>query len=309
MCCVNKMTVAVSQGSNRDKAAHQSFIVPEKIKEYEEFICGWGSAFINIVITFPINKVMFRQMLHAVDSQHAIRQLKKEGLQFLYRGCLPPLLQKTASVSLMFGTYKTFSESISSGFQSISPLTVLCAAATLAGSTEALLTPFERVQILLQDRHYNMKFRNTYHAFVDLRQYGMKEYYRGFTPILLRNSVGNILFFSLKDKVKLVLPQSDSVVHHLINDFISGAFVGALTSTIFYPVNVVKTQMQVCCGTPFVSLIEAFKITFNDRGRSIRKMYLGVHVNYTRAFISWGIINASHQMLKKCFFSNETFNS
>ena len=27
-----------------------------------EFLCGWGAAFINISITFPINKIMFRQV-------------------------------------------------------------------------------------------------------------------------------------------------------------------------------------------------------------------------------------------------------
>lgn len=301
MCCVNKMSVAMEKNSHSYNISGL-----KKLKDYEEFICGWGSAFINIMITFPINKVMFRQMLHGVDSQHAIRQLKMEGAHFLYRGCLPPLLQKTASVSLMFGTFKTYSENITKTVPSISPFSVVCAAAILAGSTEALLTPFERVQTLLQDRHYNTKFKNTYHAFIDLRKHGFKEYYRGFTPIILRNSIGNILFFSLKDRVKDgFLPSSNSVLSNLVNNFIAGAFVGALTSTIFYPVNVVKTQMQVCCGTKFVSLYEAFKITYNERGRSIKKMYLGVHVNYTRAFLSWGIINASHQLLKQCFFSND----
>ena len=30
--------------------------------EWQEFFCGWGAAFINITVTFPINKVMFRQV-------------------------------------------------------------------------------------------------------------------------------------------------------------------------------------------------------------------------------------------------------
>ncbi|GFY71371.1 solute carrier family 25 member 51 [Trichonephila inaurata madagascariensis] len=308
MCCVNKMAVASVDKHEKYRISKNSS--PTHVK-YEEFICGWGSAFINILITFPINKVMFRQMLHGVDSQHAFQQIKKEGMHFLYRGVLPPLLQKTASVSLMFGTYKTYSEAMHESFPSVTPFFQLCVAATLAGGTEAILTPFERVQTLLQDRHYNTKFKNTYHAFSDLRQYGFKEYYRGMTPILIRNSVGNILFFSLKDQVKELLPQASatSLLQNLVKDFISGAFVGALTSTIFYPVNVVKTKMQVCCGTPFVSLVEAFKQTYIERDRSIRKLYLGVHVNYSRAFISWGIINASHQLLKKAFFDTGVTNS
>ena len=30
--------------------------------EWREFMCGWGAAFINITVTFPINKIMFRQV-------------------------------------------------------------------------------------------------------------------------------------------------------------------------------------------------------------------------------------------------------
>ena len=30
--------------------------------DYHEFICGWGSAVINIAVTYPINKAIFRQV-------------------------------------------------------------------------------------------------------------------------------------------------------------------------------------------------------------------------------------------------------
>lgn len=30
--------------------------------DFREFICGWGSAFVNICLTYPINKVAFRQV-------------------------------------------------------------------------------------------------------------------------------------------------------------------------------------------------------------------------------------------------------
>ncbi|GIY11603.1 mitochondrial nicotinamide adenine dinucleotide transporter SLC25A51 [Caerostris darwini] len=310
MCCINKMAIAPIDNKEYP-ISNKEPVMPLSDSRLTEYACGWGSGFINIMITFPINKVMFRQMLHGVDSQHAFNQIKREGMRFLYRGVLPPLLQKATSTSIMFGSYKEFSEIVQGKFPSMQKFSVLCTAAILAGSAEAVLTPFERIQTLLQDRHYNTKFKNTYHAFSELRQqHGFKEFYRGMTPILLRNSVGNILFFGLKDFVKDFLPikSTDSVLQEFVKDFISGAFVGAFTSTVFYPVNVVKTKMQVNCGTPFVSLSEAFKQTYIERDRSIRKLYYGVHVNYTRSFLSWGIINASNQLLKKIFF-NETSNS
>lgn len=32
------------------------------IVDHSEFICGWGAAFINITVTYPIYKIIFRQV-------------------------------------------------------------------------------------------------------------------------------------------------------------------------------------------------------------------------------------------------------
>jgi len=52
---------------------------------------------------------MFRQQVHGIRFFKALRQLQKEGAFYVYRGLLPPLLQRTATVSLMFGTYTNYS--------------------------------------------------------------------------------------------------------------------------------------------------------------------------------------------------------
>lgn len=78
---------------------------PFKAFDRREFLCGWGSAFINITMTYPLYKTIFRQMLHGVKIETAFKQLRTEGITFLYRGMFPPLAQKTLSLSLMFGVY------------------------------------------------------------------------------------------------------------------------------------------------------------------------------------------------------------
>lgn len=44
-------------------------------------------------------------MLHGVEIKSAVQELRHEGFAFLYRGILPPLAQRTVSLSLMFGLY------------------------------------------------------------------------------------------------------------------------------------------------------------------------------------------------------------
>ena len=91
-------------------------------------------------------------MLHGVPVSQALSQLRKEGPFMLYRGILPPLFQKATSVSIMFGSYNYYSSLSVRAFPQTNSLLVKSCSAGLAGLSEATLTPFERVQTLLQVR-------------------------------------------------------------------------------------------------------------------------------------------------------------
>ena len=73
---------------------------------------GWGAAVFNIFATFPVNKTVFRQVVYNISMRDALKQLTSEGVIYIYRGILPPLLQKSACSSLMFGTYSHYSRII-----------------------------------------------------------------------------------------------------------------------------------------------------------------------------------------------------
>lgn len=268
---------------------------------YQEFICGYGAATVNITTTFPINKLMFRQQLHGINVKSALHQLRREGLINLYRGIAPPLLQKSTSMALMFGMYDMYKKHINQ-ITDFSPFFTSTLAAALAGTTEAILCPFERIQVILQDKFYHNMYRNTSHAFYELHTYGIKEYYRGLSAILFRNSLSNILFFQFRTELKKMLPHYDSPYGNFFADFISGGVLGALISTIFFPINLLKTKMQSQIGGHFFSMRKTFIIIFNSRDHSMNKMLRGIHINYLRSLISWGIINATYELMKKILY-------
>jgi len=263
-----------------------------KALEWREYAAGWGSGIINISLTFPVNKTMFRQQLHGISAWDAASQLRAEGILSLYRGILPPLMQKSATTALMFGSFEQYKRALIEKEMSVSSSVVL--AAFCAGCTEAVLTPFERIQTLMLDHSWEGKFRNTPHAFVSLSQYGLREYYRGISAILLRNGPSNIIFFGCRDKLRSLLPSSIEKFS-LVADFLSGACLGAFISTIFYPLNTTKTHMQKSVGGEFKSLLSVFSQLLRERGPW--GMFRGVHVNYTRSFMSWGIINMTYGYL------------
>lgn len=129
---------------------------------------------------------------------------------FLYRGIFPPLAQKTVSLSLMFGVYDgTRRPLVEAG---VPPMTAKMVAGLVAGTCEAALMPFERVQTLLADSTYHRMFGNTAQAFrYLLAEHGVVELYRGMWPILIRNGPSNSMFFLMREEVADRLPVHVSV--------------------------------------------------------------------------------------------------
>ena len=195
------------ENTSLDFSPDDGVVVSSKFENSGEFVCGWVASSINICITFPINKAIFRQQLHNISSPSAFRQLSKDGLRHLYRGLLPPLMQKSTSVSIMFGAYYRCQDSLAIVCPNLNVKFNHTLAALMAGTVEASLCPFERIQTLMQTTAYHDKFKNTLHAFVSLRTYGFREYYRGVSLVLMRNGPSNVFFFLGRETFQEYGPQ------------------------------------------------------------------------------------------------------
>lgn len=350
-----------------------------------EFLRGMVASAINIILTFPLNKLISRQVYEGLSMRDAFHTMRVEGVSNLYRGVLPPLLQKGVSMGVCYGAFDFYFHALTYAFtgrvesrpatdvpSSESSWGIRGAAAVLSGSTEALFTPFERMQTILQHRHYTDSFSNTADVARKLRPYGLSEYFRGGSAILLRNGPANAFFFLLREPVRNLLPAPPMVsapsaaaavasagrhsssaaedsslrldaaqgrragsggtapalsllapaaapmagagvpvpagvavplpgVPHrawnIARDFFSGAVLGASLSTIFYPLNTVKSVMQLQIGGRHRGIVETMRQVYHER-QGIAGMYRGVGGNAVRALLSWGIVNASYEIAK-----------
>jgi len=275
---------------------------PDVHIDWVKYVAGAGSGFLQVAVPYPLHKLMFRQMFDGAKTAGAFRQLRKEGFFLLYRGIIPPFCQKGISNSIMFGSYHSYGSILKEKLPGVNLQLIKSFGAFLAGASEALLlVPFERVQTLLLDKHYNTtaEFKNTRHTFYHLyKNHGFTEFYRGGSTILVRNALSTILFFSAKEKVETILPDFNSVAPDLLLDFICGGLIGGtISSSVSYPLNVVKTRMQAQVGGSFDSPWKVFQIIFHERDRRWRKIFRGVHLNFTRSLLSWGIVNASYELI------------
>lgn len=152
----------------------------------------------------------------------AYDQVKKEGFYMLYRGLLSPLGMRAASLSIMFGSFGTYKHFFEVQYPNVNRGAILVVSATLAGISEACFAvPFERVQTLLLDKKFNSRFHNTLHAVKHLaKKHPVKEFYRGSTVIMLRNSIANVLFFSSREQASKFKPKGGSNLTKFIIDFI-----------------------------------------------------------------------------------------
>lgn len=370
-----------------------------------EFLRGMVASATNIILTFPLNKLISRQVYEGLSMRDAFHTMRVEGAANLYRGVLPPLLQKGVSMGVCYGAFDFYFHALTyalTGRVESRPATdvpssesswgIRGAAAVLSGSTEALFTPFERMQTILQHRHYTDSFSNTADVARKLRPYGIAEYFRGGSAILLRNGPANAIFFLLREPVRNLLPappaaampvaaaadgaeasrsgldaagfrlgssdgrrtdpqpsvraaaataagagssrlvarstvdgRTNALAHtaalrstgrladsaaqpalttfaphrawNIARDFFSGAVLGASLSTIFYPLNTVKSVMQLQIGGRHRGILETMRQVYHER-QGIAGMYRGVGGNAVRALLSWGIVNASYEIAK-----------
>uniref|UniRef100_A0AC34FAR5 Mitochondrial carrier protein n=1 Tax=Panagrolaimus sp. ES5 TaxID=591445 RepID=A0AC34FAR5_9BILA len=275
-----------------------------------DFISGFTAGILETIILYPQNKLIFRQQLYAIPANEAAIQLKSEGIGLLYRGLLPPLMKRTTSRAIMFGTYEKYQSILGCSYESDRRKTSFTSchmqAAALAGATEATLCPFERVQTLLQSNKYHGQFRNTIEAMKTVSNHGFFEFYRGFHVILLRNALSNVLFFTLRDPFKYAIldrfsTRNQKTSHHLFADFVSGALLGASISTLFFPINVVKTKIQADMGARYDNFFKVLRVVWIERDRSFKEVYRGAQLNFIRSLLAWGITNATFEYMRRLF--------
>lgn len=264
------------------------------ITGYAALGCNFAASVSTQGLTYPLNKLVFRQKLSGQTAKEAYKLLVKEGSKNLYRGFTAPILQRSASMSLSFGSYLDIEDmlNVQTGLNSVSSAVV---ASVVAGSFEASFTPFTRVQNAMMDPKFNTKFSSpsNFVKYV-MKNHSYAELYRGLSVTIYRNSLRVGLFYNFREPIKQKIQLSKGECGELSNmmyNFVTGSLIGAFSSTLIYPINVTKVRMQSNLGTEFYSFSSTLKLICQERNYSIRKIYRGVQMNVLRSMLGWGIFN------------------
>lgn len=172
-----------------------------------------------------------------------------------------------------------------------------CIVSTCVALTSSILVPFERVQTLLAVKEYHSKYKNTFHCFSAVSKLGIRELYTAYLPIILRDSIGNSMYFGLKQPLTQFL--STKSTNKKLIDFCTGSLLGAFISFVTFPFNVVKNSFQSRVGDN-IPMHRLFYIVYIQR-KGLKGLYRGLGVSLCRSVVSWGIINCVYEMTKSYF--------
>ncbi|KAL4695412.1 hypothetical protein H8959_000507 [Pygathrix nigripes] len=174
----------------------------------------------------------------------------------------------------------------------------------MSGLVEAVaLSPFERVQNVLQDGCKQARFASTFSILEEFNSYGLwgrlsRGYYHVFWPVLARNSLGSALYFSFKDPIQDGLAEQG--LPHWVPALLSGSVNETITCLVLYPLIVLVGNMQSHIGWQSMpSLWISAQDVWNTWGQKLLLIYRAGSLVILRSRVTWGFTTAIHEYLQR----------
>lgn len=260
---------------------------------FTSYFRGAISGALTTLLFFPVYKTINRQQIHNSTIRQAVAQLKMEGLPKLYRGVVPPFLQRTLNSTVLFGVHETFLQKLTLSSGAAFPSHTLSALAGLAtGVVEALVfTPLERVQNLLQNSQNYKKLPTLRSVLFELHNQKLASgYYRAFVPMMGRNALGSALFFGMKGPIHDAVQAQG--LHPVIASFTSGTLASWPVTFLVYPISTLVANMQKRLEGEGNGARACWRVLWEDRQHSVYQLYRGGSLVVLRSCISWGVTTA-----------------
>lgn len=215
--------------------------------QWRNFGYGYLAGMMGIVASHPIDTIKTNY-----------QEGNKIIVRNLYRGIIPPLLGVGLEKAIVFGVFETTrnytqSDVVSGG---------------IAGLTASLVvTPFERIKILLQSGQ-------TIGGIDGLKKLGV---FQGLSATLTRETPGFAIYFYVYNSLKARNCGEEISPYR---SFGYGAMAGTAAWTFIYPMDRVKTHIQIDKQRR-IGFLEAAREIYREYG--VRSFYRGFHLALSRA--------------------------
>ncbi|CAK9184180.1 unnamed protein product [Ilex paraguariensis] len=275
---------------------------------YKDYVAGLLAGVATVITGHPFDTVKVKLQKHNTEANGikyrgglhcTARILKTEGVKGLYRGATSSFVGMAFESSLLFGIYSQAKQSLQGQNQSGKPQPqVIIPSAAFGGAIISfVLCPSELVKCRMQVQGTDTLVVNSnrYSSPIDcalktVKSEGVTGIFRGGFTTLLRESLGNAVFFSTYEYVRfhmhLHLNDASSDPAHLIDvgvGIMSGGLGGIAFWSAVLPLDVAKTIIQTSSDrsstrNPFQILKSIY------RGSGLSGCYMGLGPTVVRAF-------------------------
>ncbi|XP_022139817.1 mitochondrial arginine transporter BAC1 [Momordica charantia] len=275
---------------------------------YKDYVAGLIAGVATVITGHPFDTVKVKLQKHNIESRGityrgglhcTARILKTEGVRGLYRGATSSFIGVSFESSLLFGIYSRTKQSLQGGDRSGRPQPqVVIPSAVYAGAIISfILCPSELVKCRMQVQGTDslVPVSSRYSGPADcalktIKTEGVTGIFRGGFTTLLRESIGNAVFFSVYENVRYYMHSQLHATTSVQGNFMDmgiGILTGGLGGVAFWsavlPLDVAKTIIQTspdktATRNPFIVLSSI------HRTAGIRGCYTGLGPTILRAF-------------------------
>lgn len=280
----------------------------EETSGYKEYVAGLLAGVATVVIGHPFDTVKVKLQKHNTEAHGmkyknglhcTARIVKSEGVKGLYRGATSSFLGMAFESSLLFGIYSRTKQKLQEGLQNTrpQPQVIIPSAAYSGAIISFVLCPSELVKCRMQVQGTDslVPKSSRYSSPLDcalktMKTEGVTGIFRGGLTTLLRESLGNAVFFSIYEYVRYYMHlqlKAASSDHNDLIDVGIGIVTGGLGGVAFWsavlPLDVAKTIIQTASDKS--STKNPFRILNSIYRRAgLRGCYTGLGPTIARAF-------------------------
>ena len=195
----------------------------------EIFAMGAISGMTGVILSHPIDTIKSNIQKHGVIHRQQLNTVAK-----LYRGIWSPLLGVGFEKAIVFGMYEKTQRVFENPDRSI-PLVNAISGGVAGLSASFLVTPYERIKILLQNG-----------STLNRQTFQFRSLFRGLSMTFIREVPGFAIYFSVYEGLKYHLHTKQRNNMGNLNSFIYGGASGAAAWIFIYPQDRIKTIIQSC---------------------------------------------------------------
>ncbi|VIO90907.1 Mitochondrial carrier protein [Brugia malayi] len=275
-----------------------------------DLAAGTVGGIINVAAGQPLDTVKVKMQTFPTFYPKAIAcfesVLRLDGIRGLYAGAIPALTANVAENAILFAAYGYCKKMVAfcigrSKLEDMTPFENALSGSLASVFAAVAICPTELVKCKLQaQREAFPGLRSTpFSVCRDMyRTDGLKAFYTGMLSTLCRETVGYFLFFGAYELSRLYLtPEGKSKSEiGILRTALSGGIGGVVLWSAVYPVDVIKSRMQVTGSGRFINI---FRNIVKNEG--IRTLYNGLTITLIRAFCATGCLFVSYENSKLLF--------